>query len=87
MRKLWILFLLAALAIPLQAARKPHVVFFGKSQTVKLFADTTTDTAAPKATATAAPKATSVSAKTRKRLKRRSRSASAGERRRYCAGA
>ncbi len=46
MRKLWILFLLAALAIPLQAARKPHVVFFGKSQTVKLFADTATDTAA-----------------------------------------
>jgi len=41
MRTLSFLFLLAIAALPLHAARKPHVVAFGKWQTIKLLDDPT----------------------------------------------
>ena len=44
MRRLSILLFLISAALPLHAVRKPHVVVFGKWQTIKLFADTAVET-------------------------------------------
>lgn len=52
MRKLSILFLLILATLSLHAARKPHLVAFGKWQTIKLFADTAVAPNAAKSPAT-----------------------------------